>query len=354
MDNNIDLTLRSIRGIARRPGGLGGARNDTTALSGIKAYVSFSGSIPKMKISSFAMCPESESLVIESNTSKTTVHEDSEHEMKLEKRHFLDIAFTDPLQEKRINPKKSSDNSSSSEISSSSYTPHLQFILRGDVVKGGIDVQACSDDDKTVSRRQNILKLHIVFRSVDGDYIAEGAANLRLSDSSFDDFPLILDLPLIHTTKVKFTNITKNAATNLPQIIFDESASIRVHLNNSTKRHNKISSRSIASNEFFLSDNVDEIELRGMVAKIHEDEDMQKVHYDATKSSLFGSGNTNVGKRRLWTFGCSGAMDINQSIESFFGRVRGFQMKCTNDEDRELFTNTTMVSTIVTRESLKI
>ena len=118
----------------------------------------------------------------------------------------------------------------------------MQFILRGDVVKDDIDVQACSDDDKTVSRRQNILILHIAFRSVDGDEIAKGTANLRLSDSSFDDFPLILDLPLIHTTKMNFTNITKNAATSLPQIIFDDSASIRVHLNNSTKKYNIVSS----------------------------------------------------------------------------------------------------------------
>jgi len=354
MENNIDLTLRNIHGIAWRSGGLCGGYNGSAAWSGIKAYVSFSGSIPNMKVSSFAMCPESGSLVIESNTPKLISVEEEEKELTSEKRQLLEITFTDPFQEKTPNQKVSSNNSSSSEISSSSYRPHLQFNLRGGNNNDGYDVQASSDDDKPDSRHHKILKLHIVFRSADGGVIAEGVAIPRLPENNFDGLPLILDLPITQITKNNLTNIAEAGATKLSQIFFGESACIRVHLDDSTNHQNVFSSQSTAPNEFDLSDNVDEIQLGGMVKKIHEREDMQKVRFDATKSNLFRSGNKNAGKRRIWAFGCSGAMDINHSIQSFFDVVRGFRTKCVDPEDRELFTNTTMTSTIVTRESLEI
>jgi hypothetical protein len=349
----MELTLRTIHGIAWRPG-LSGGDNDRAALSRIKAYVSFSGSVPKMKVSSFTMCPESGSLVIDSNTPELTNVENKEIETKPEERQLLDITFTDPFQEERLNKKLSSNDSSSSENSSSSYRPHLQFLLRGSNGDDRDDVQAKSDDERPDSRRHKILKFHIVFRSLDHGAIAEGVANLRFPERNFESLPLILDLPIIQTSKKNLTINAKDDATKLPQIFFDESACIRVHLHDSTKDQDRFSSKSTAPNEFVLSDNVDEIQLGGMVKKIHEHEGMQKFHYDATKSNLFGSGNKNPGKRRLWAFGCSESMDIKHSIQSFFDGIRGFQTKFSDPEEREFFRNTTMTSTIVTRESLKI
>lgn len=349
----MKLTLRTIHGIAWRPG-LGGGDNDSAALSRIKAYVSFSGSVPKMKVSSFAMCPESGSLVIDSNTPELTIVEKNEIETEPEERQLLDITFTDPFQEQRLNQKLSSNCSSSSENSSSSYRPHLQFLLRGGNGDDRDDAQTKSDDERLNSRRHEILKLHIVFRSLDHGAIAEGVANLRFPEINFESLPLILDLPIIQATKKNFASNANDDAKKSPQISFDESACIRVHLHDSTKDQDRLSFKCTAPNEFVLSDNVDEIQLEGMVKKIHEHEGLQKLRHDVTKSNLFGSGNMNAEKRRLWRFGCSGSMDIKHSMQSFFYGIRVFQTKCSYPEERKFCRNDTMTSTIITRESLEI
>jgi hypothetical protein len=349
----MELTLRTIHGIAWRPG-LGGGDNDSAVLSRIKAYVSFSGSVPMMKVSSFAMCPESGSLVIDSNNPKLTNVEKKEIETEPEDRQLLDVTFTDPFQEQRLNQKLSSNYSSSFENSSSSYRPHLQFLLRGGNGDDRHDAQAKSDDEKPDFRRHEILKLHLVFRSLDHGAIAEGVANLRFPEINFESLPLILDLPIIQATKKNVASNANNDDTKLPQIFFNESACIRVHLHDSTKDRDRLSLKCTAPNEFVLSDNMDEIQLGGMVKKIHEHEGMQKVRHDVTKSNLFGSGNINTEKRRLWGFGCSGSMDIKYLMQSFFDGVRGFQTKFSDPEEQKFCRNGTMTSTIITRESLEI
>jgi len=334
MENSIDLSLRSLHGIGWKSTD---ECNDSSALSGMKAYVSFSGSLPNMKVSSFAMCFETGNLVVESNTPKMI---DSNGEGSEVESQNLDISFADPFK------KLSSNTSSSSEISSSSQQPHLQFPLRDG------DAEANSDEKDSDSKPQKFVKFHIVFRSVgDGARIVEGEANLEFPEKDFDALPLTLDLPIVKTSK---TNSKKTGESDKSKsIIFDESAFIRVHLQDSSKHQSKYSPPNPDFNEIFASDKVDEIQLQGMVKKIHEQDCLQKGNLDLTKSDLFGPGNKNPEERRSWAFGCGGTMDIKQSLKSFFAGV-GFGTKCTDTEVPELLTTPTMVSTIITRESLRI
>ncbi|MGK3739822.1 MAG: hypothetical protein ACI90V_006669 [Bacillariaceae sp.] len=339
MDNCIELTLQSIRGI-RYGNGNGISKDD---VSGIKAYVSFSGSVPNMKVSSFAMCPKRGSLVVESNTPEL----DEEAGSNPAKKKILSITFNDPLEEKRTSQRLPSSNSSSSETSSTSYQPHLQFDLqKGNNVdthksETETETEAEAEAQRTSNNYQHnkIIKLHITIRSVD-DNVIEGVSDLTIPDNIINDFPLTLDLP-----------IKKNKSKNnyeQPQIYFEDDAYIRVHLNDTLKHLHGLPSESNASQEFVLSDNVDEIQLGGMVKKIHEQEEMGKARVKAIKVNLFKEGK---GAKR---FSCNGPVDIKHSFIAFLDGIRGLRTKCVDPEEELLFTGITMASTIDTRDSLKI
>ncbi len=337
MENSIDLNLRSLHGIGWKSSN---ECDDSNALSMIKAYVSFSGSLPNMKVSSFAMCFETGSLVIESNNPKMIDTNADASELESEKRRLLDISFADPFK------KLSSNSSSSSEISSSPQQPHLQFPLHDG------DAKSNSDKKESDSKPQKFVKFHLVFRSVgDGAKIAEGEAKLEFPETDFKSLPLNVDLPIV---KVANKNSKKtDESDNSKSIVFDDSAFIRVQLQDSSNHHSKYSPPNPDFNEIFPSDKVDEIQLQGMVEKIHEQDCLQKGNLDLTKSNLFDSGNKNPEGHRSWALGCGGTMDIKKSLKSFLAGV-GFRTKCTDAEEPELLTSPTMVSTIITRESLRI
>lgn len=356
MEGTIDLTLQSIQGVGWRPCGTYGG-SDAVPLSRIKAHVSFSGSAPNMKVSSFAMCPDKGKLVVESNTHEIVEISERETEINPHKTQLLNTTFTDPFEEKRLHQRLSSNNSSSSNTSSSSYRPHLQFDLRkGNCVEvgevnnwnPGATTDASDTGPTPNPQHDRLIKLHISFRSVEGDAIdicSEGVADLRLPEINFESFPLILDLPITPSTSIN--------STDIPQVFFESSAYIRVHLDDATKRQHDLATHTTASQEYVLSDHVDEIELVGMVRKIHEYEEMTKIRDDAAKPNLFGAGHKGVVRRRFWALQCDGTMDIKHSIQAFFDEMRGMRTKCV-DPDQELFTNVTMTSTIVTRDSLEM
>ena len=104
MDNCIELTIQSINGLRHDISGI-------DDVSGIKAYVTFSGSVPNMKVSSFAMCPKRASLEVESNESEL----DEEIESNSPKNKPLSITFNEPFEEKRRSQRVSSSNSSLSD-----------------------------------------------------------------------------------------------------------------------------------------------------------------------------------------------------------------------------------------------
>jgi hypothetical protein len=335
MDNCTELTLQGIRGI-RYGNGNGNIKDD---LSGIKAYVSFSGSVPNMKVSSFAMCPKRGSLVVESNTPEL----DEEARSNPAKKKIISITFSDPLEGERTSQKLPSCNSSYSEASSTSYQPHLQFDLQKENV---VDKQRSETEAETPhasnSRHDKIIQLHITIRSVDsyavGNICSEGVSDLMISCNNIKGLPLTLDLP-----------IKKNSYKNSeqPQIYFEDDAYIRVHLNGTLKRLHGLPSESNASQELIVSDQVDEIQLGGMVKKIQEKEEVEKARIKAIKVNLFKEGN---GTKR---FSCNGPVDIKHSFMAFLDGIRGLRTKCVDPEEELLFTSITMTSTIDTRDSLE-
>ena len=350
MEDRIELTLQSIHGIAWRPSRASDGNDD--GVSGIKACVSFSGSVSNMKVSSLAMCPESGSLVIESNTPELIEDSVTKPETNPQNTHLLNTTFTDPFEEKRLSQGLSSSNSTSSDASSFSYRPHLQFQLRKYHGADGCDDQVEESDADTRPvpdpRHDRHIKLHITFRSVDDgvlDIYSEGESDLILSDDTFEGLPLILDLPIQQILKNNSKNVSPDVGTKQSHIFFEDSAYIRVHLKNVAKRNHDISTKSNASHEFVLSDHVDEIQLGGMVKKIHERD-------YAAKRNLFGAGK-GATKRHPWAFSCGEPADIKQSLQALFYGIRELRTKCV-DPERELFTNITMTSTIDTRDSLKI
>jgi hypothetical protein len=333
---DTELTLQSIGGI-RYGNGNGNSKDD---MSGIKAYVSFSGSVPNMKVSSFAMCPKRGSLVVESNTPEL----DEEARSNPAKKKTISITFNDPLEEKKTSQRLSSSNSSSSETSSTSYQPHLQFDLQKEnkVDKQRSDTEAEAQHASN-SRHDKIIKLHITIRSVDGNVFgnicSEGVSDLMISYNNIKGLPLTLDLPIKKKSYKK---------SEQPQIYFEDDAYIRVHLNGTPKRLHGLPSESNASQELVLSDQVDEIQLGGMVKKIHEKEEVEKARAKVIKVNLFKEGN---GTKR---FSCNGPVDIKHSFMAFLDGMRGLRMKCVDPEEELLFTSITMTSTIDTRDSLKI
>ena len=330
MDNCIELTLQSILGL-RYGNGNGNSKDD---MSGIKAYVSFSGSVPNMKVSSFAMCPKRESLVVESNKPEL----DEEARSNPAKKKVISITFNNPLEEKGTSRRLPSGSSASPETSSTSYQPHLQFDLQkvSKVDKQRSETEAEAQHASN-SRHNKIIKLYITIRSVDGSIRSEGIADLMVSYSNIIGLPLTLDLPV---KKKSYKN------SEQPQIYFEEDAYIRVHLNCILKRLDGLPLISNALQELVFSDQADEIQPGGMVKKIHEEEELEKARVKAIKVNLIKEGN---GTKR---FSCNGPVNIKHSFMAFLDGIRGLRTKCVDPEEELLFTSITMTSTIDTRDSL--
>lgn len=318
MENAIDLSLRSIQGVGWRPG-----RSDeyTTALSGIKAYVSFTGNVPDMKVSSFAICFETGNLLIESNTPSVVGADVEGTEEGANERKFLDVTFAGQ-------PSKVS-----SSCDGSSYQPHVQLPLSDG------SSRVSPDEEKS----DRFLNLHIVFRSIDDGVIAEGAASLEFPKNNFEGLPLILDLPIKEVAKVNAVR------TPAKPVYFDESACIRVHLQHTAKQENVVSLQDIAVTESLLSNKVE---------KIHQLENTGIPNFQnlPKKDIMLEPGYRGREKNPFWAFQCGGGtIDLKHSVKHLWREFRGFQTKCTDAEDiPELLTSPTMVSTILTRDSLEI
>eukprot|EP00536_Pseudo-nitzschia_multiseries_P003950 jgi/Psemu1/8892/gm1.8892_g len=364
MGSRIDLTLQGIHGAVWKPSGASSG-SDAVPLSTIKAYVSFSGSVANMKVSSCAMCPDNGNLVVESETHEIVEisERDAESDPQKPQEQLLNTTFNDPFDDERLRKRLSSNDSSSSSTSGSSCRPHLQFDLRTENAAAIDDVQnenprvtTHSSDAKHIVHcvDDSLIQLHISFRSLEGDSSevwSEGIAHLTRPKNNFETLPVVLDLPITPSTRSSNASSSTNSIKDAERsrMFFESSAYIRVRLDDASKRQHDLSTENYTSQEYLLSDHVDEIQLVGMVKKIHEHEKMMQIRDDAAKPKLFGAGS----RRRGWGLGCGGTSELKYSIQAFFEGMRGMNAKCV-DPDQELVTNATMTSTIVTRESLEI
>jgi hypothetical protein len=363
MNDSIELTLQSVHGIIWNPEKYG---EDENIFSKIKACVSFSGSAPNMQVSSFTMCPKSGNLVVDSNVLELNEAEDLQTSTE-SKNITMCAKFDDPFEAKQAKRRLSSSNSASSATSGSSYRPHLQFGLPEDKhleMKHAdkYDCKGVDSQDEATS-----IYLHITLRADDpgaSSICHEGVARLDVP-AKFENLPTAFDLPIIQTS-VLCSETTEEQSS---MIHFSDSAYIRILLSSGPDRQERIANDpSISQSDLIFSENLDEIQLGGMVKLMHEKDEVEDARQRAGKLLINSRNNDyeknhNNGepKRRNWVFFCNGPNDFNHSFQTFFDLVRGCDgpkkvwtnTRCM-DPDQDLFLSTTMASTIDTRDSLEI
>eukprot|EP00539_Tryblionella_compressa_P007306 CAMPEP_0178754828 /NCGR_PEP_ID=MMETSP0744-20121128/12376_1 /TAXON_ID=913974 /ORGANISM="Nitzschia punctata, Strain CCMP561" /LENGTH=359 /DNA_ID=CAMNT_0020408783 /DNA_START=23 /DNA_END=1102 /DNA_ORIENTATION=- len=359
MAESIDLTLQSVHGVVWEPHNDniqdGGDNENTGAVSRIKACVSFAGSAPNMQVSSFTMCSRTGNLVVESNGLEA---EEADPTISPDIQSIMCAKFDDPLESKRV--RLSSSHSASSGNSGSSHRPHLQFQL-----PSGKDEEE-PDRYQGTTKGDKSIELHITLRSdnPEADNIShEGIAHLDIPEK-FESLPLTLDLPIAQKSRtVLVTEPTTPQDQQKQVILFDQSAYIRVVLSLAPARGEKGASDDKDTNgsDLVLSENLDEIQLGGIVKKMQENEEMDEAQCKAAKllNEMRNAEQQPTKKFNSFSF-CNGSSEFKYSFLAFFDTMRGcegprkiWKSKCT-DPDQDLFLNTTMASTIDTRDSLEI
>jgi hypothetical protein len=327
------------------------------------------------------MCPKTGSLVVESSDlevngfepdeSSSSISSDSK---KITSIKMMSAKFDDPLEAKQSRRRLSSSHSASSITSGSSYRPHLQFQLSGDntVEENEVDDKYDCNSDK--GETTTCIELHIMLRSDDPDVsniCQEGIAHLDVP-KKFENLPISMDLPIIQTSSTSTADSSLDENTEEQQasmIQFSNNAYIRILLSLAPDRHEGIANDpSKSHSDLILSENLDEIQLGGMVKLMHEKEEIEEARQRAAKLGIKDNSNNdqninaNNPKRRNWIFWCNGSNDFNHSFQTFFDVVRGgcdgpkkmwTKTKCM-DPNQDLFLSTTMASTIDTRDSLEI
>jgi hypothetical protein len=344
MEDSIDLTLQSVHGIVWNPL----IKDSTGDRISMKACVSFSGSAPNMKVSSCNMCPRTGNLVIESND--LGFPEDEEVCSRLL------ATFEDPLEGQRSRRRLGSHHSASvsSSSSHSSYRPHLQFQLE-DLAQ---PKEVTPDHGKQSER---IIELHVTIRSGDGagEIYHEGVAHLIVGEK-VDLLPLTMNLPI----SARSHPYPAPPADATERVAFDDSAFVSVLLSTARDKYKSgsMDAASCPQPELVLSENIDEKELGGLMKMMHEREEMDEARFRAVRLNFRGLDKSDERNRktRQWMLLCNGASDFKQSFQVFLDVIRGCdgkrmwkKTKCL-DPEHEIFLNTTMASTIDTRDSLEI
>ena len=359
--NAVELTLQSVHGVIWKPDKYAAEEN---LIKRVKACVAFSGSAPNMQVSSFTMCPRTGNLVVESNCLEASgvepAAEDSQQQM-------MSARFDDPLDATQVKqrPSLSSSHSASSGASGSSCRPHLQFELSDDSSETNVVpdkyqegiVSSSSSGDRSI-------ELQISLRSDDpeaNNIRHEGVAILNVP-AKFENLPITLDLPISSRPDAAVVSEDSSAGSLVDKsemLSFDTSAYVRVVLCLAAHRLQQGLSQDPSSSqpELVLSDNLDMLQLGGMMKKMHEREEIEdaRMRAAALKSP---NDDANEHKRRNSAFFCNGSSEIGGSVQTFFEILKGCGGQSRNlktkDFNQDLFLNATMASTIDTRDSLEI
>lgn len=357
MADSIELTLKSVHGVIYNKN-----LADVNTVSRVKACVGFSGSAPNMQVSSFTMCPRTGNLVVESNGLETDM---DICETSTPQSTMMNAKFDDPLETKHARRRLSSSQSASSGASSSTYRPHLQFELPGET-KETEETKDTYRDEKLTTAVSNSRSIHLIvtLRSDDpeaSNLYLEGVANLKVPEK-FETLPVTLDLPVTSTVRNHPQETSAQSVYEGPGIIsFDNSAIIRVVLTLSTRKSPEwlANDSSSGQSELILSENLDELQLGGMMKMMHEKEEIEDARIRAAKLLNLRNENGADPKRTIW-FLCNGSNDFGPSFQTFFdilkdcdGQRRNFRSK-NFDADQDLFLTSTMASTIDTTDSLGI
>jgi hypothetical protein len=371
---SIELTLQSVHGVLWKPDKYASEDN---LVSRVKACVAFLGSAPNMKVSSFTMCPRTGNLVVESNGLEC---ETSKASNKNKPANRMSAKFDDPLEMKEARRRLSSSQSASSGASSSTYRPHLQF----DMSNENEECKTSPGDDKyqqpaaAANGNGRSIELYVTLRSddLDGSKICvEGMAKLEVPDQ-YETLPVTLDLPITPIAKSAVviaedssSSSTTSASASAVEpsedmILFDKGASIRVVLCLAPQQPGLSKDPSNNTAELILSENLDEIQLGGMMKKMHEKEEIEDARIRAAKllnmrHHHHHQETADIRQRRAW-FLCNGSSEFGNSFQTFLDILKGCGGHRRNlkskglDPDQDLFLAATMASTIDTRDSLEI
>lgn len=377
--NSIELTLQSVHGVLwNKPDSE--YASEENLISRVKACVAFSGSAPNMKVSSFTMCPRTGNLVVESNGLECDRSNTSS-----ESASMMSAKFDDPLETKQARRRLSSSQSASSGTTNSTYRPHLQFEMSRDEMKTTSKTTVSdryhekTSSSSSTSGEDGSIQLHVMLRSDDLDansICVEGVATLKVPEK-FETLPVTLDLP-ITPKPTPSTNEESSTGSMIEQqqhrysdsVRFDSSASIRVVLCLAPHQPQDGLSQDPSSSktELVLSENLDEIQLGGMMKKMHEKEEIEDARIRAAKLLNMGHHRHQENaaehqrqqqqQRRNW-FLCNGSSEFGNSFQTFFDILKGCgghrrNLKSKLDPDQDLFLASTMASTIDTRDSLEI
>ena len=364
--NAVELTLQSVHGVVWKPDKYSAEEN---LIKRVKACVAFSGSAPNMQVSSFTMCPKTGNLVVGSNCLEAGV-EPAAAGQASDSQRTMSARFDDPLEasQAKQRPSLSSSHSASSGASGSSCRPHLQFELSDDSSEvkatpdkynGGI-IPSNSSGDRSI-------ELQISLRSDDPEASSirhEGVAVLNVP-AKFENLPITLDLPIASRPEDAVAATEDSSTGSLVEnksgmLNFDSSAYIRVVLCLAAHRLQQGLSQDQSSSqpELVLSDNLDMLQLGGMMKKMHEKEEIEDARMRAATLIKASNHDANEHKRRNSAFFCNGSSGIGGCVQTFFEILKGCGGQSRNlktkDLNQDLFLNATMASTIDTRDSLEI
>lgn len=367
---HIEVTIQSIHGISWKSE----KNQEDLSPRNVKASVAFKGSAPAgMRVTSFTLSGRTGELVVQSNPmeleqeekkkNEESVHNDSSLDEIDVNEHSLTATFNDPL----ATSSPMSSSSSSSASSSSQSQAHLKIevpncrpslsIAHGDggdfvactrTPESPPKLEAASDDSNSITPEPPIaIEIHVCLESDHEELIQEGVAHLLLRcDEHFGTTSF--DLPIESTTK-DGDHSTKNSSVFFHPS--DARLRVQIELGNDEHPCNKI--------DLKLSEQLDEIQMNGIVERIRHHDALLTKHA-ANKDNDASGTNNNQKHVTAKPFCGEGGGELGTSFQAFFdifGCRRSTRNVKTGRQSNHfgmLRTNSTMATTIATRESLGI
>jgi hypothetical protein len=356
---HVEVTIKSIHGISWKSDEL------HSLPPALKASAAFKGSGSSMRVTSFTLCGRTGDLVVQSSSMELD-EEAASRIATTDNEYRLVAAFDDPLTGGQ--PVIASRSSSTGSTSTSSSRPHLKIDVPKcrpslslssanvdstrtgtptptESTSGANDLASRFTEDQSLSDSKSPIsvEIHVCLQSDDDGILQEGVAHLLFyGDEHFD--VTTLDLPI--ETKVSPTSDAKE-----PSVLFQADARIRVQIE-MAKEHpcKKI--------DLQLSEQLDEKKMDGFMNQLRENEALAAVRARTAKLNF---RNEPAGKQKNSSrhFFCSSGSEIGLSLQAFLDTIKRYGGRKTGAGKRYnrfgiLRTNSTMATTIATRESLDI
>jgi len=347
----VDVTVLDITGIM--------AESD---IRDATATVSFTGTVSSMQVSSLNMCSRTGNLVIESKMLETVEPEEHttsrtdaspiERDGTIEviSRRNLYAEFNDPMVGVGGGRRSMTSCGHSTSSKSSSQRPHLQLILSSPqpVPQNKVLVTSRGGDDKVHSTMENV-ELHITLKNRDYSICTEGTACVTFDEDKQQMGTKTMDLA-IRCCQDKDTREDDDPSP----LTFSEDASIRININVTPADH-----PSPSPAEITFAEHCDQEEIDDFVSKLNHDPEITAEARSKVNKLKFPQQqqDENKGPRRMF---CNAGLDFGETLRGVVDALTRCDKRTTKGWGKNhgiipiLRTNSTMDSTIETRDSLMI